>query len=188
MRADAMRNRQLLLDAAQQLIDNQGAAAVTMDAVARQAGVGKGTVFRRFGSRTGLMHALLNHSESELQQAFLSGPAPLGPGAPPLDRLLAYGRARLKMTAAHLELLLEAESTGAARFSHPVSSLSTAHVRLLLHEMGFREGLEVLALAVLAPLQPAAYEYLTDDIHVGFEEITAQWEHLVRALIPDAVV
>ena len=79
-----------------------------MEAVAREAGVGKGTVFRRFGSRTGLMLALLDHSESEIQQAYLSGPEPLGPGAPPLDRLLAYGRARLKLTADHLDILLEA--------------------------------------------------------------------------------
>ena len=59
-RADAARNRRLLLAAAKNLIDNHGAAAVTMDAVAREAGVGKGTVFRRFGSRTGLMFALLD--------------------------------------------------------------------------------------------------------------------------------
>ena len=51
-----------------------------MDAVAAAAGVGKGTVFRRFESREGLMAALLNHSETEWQAAVISGPPPLGPG------------------------------------------------------------------------------------------------------------
>ena len=43
-----------------------------MDAVAARAGVGKGTVFRRFGSREGLMAALLNFSETEWQASVIS--------------------------------------------------------------------------------------------------------------------
>ena len=37
-----------------------------MDALAAEAGVGKGTVFRRFESREGLMAALLDHSETRV--------------------------------------------------------------------------------------------------------------------------
>jgi AcrR family transcriptional regulator len=54
-----------------------------MDAVAAEAGVGKGTLFRRFGDRAGLAVALLDERERDLQAAVLSGPPPLGPGAPP---------------------------------------------------------------------------------------------------------
>ncbi len=68
-RRDAARNREALMCAAAQLVAEQGAAAVTMDAVAARAGVGKGTVFRRFESREGLMAALLNASEAEWQGA-----------------------------------------------------------------------------------------------------------------------
>ena len=57
-RGDAARNRALLLDAARALIAEHGADAVTMDDVASAAGVGKGTLFRRFGSRAGLMIVL----------------------------------------------------------------------------------------------------------------------------------
>ena len=95
-RVDAARNRTLLLDAARRLIAERGAEAVTTDDIAAAAGVGKGTLFRRFGSRSGLMIVLLDEDEKAEQQAFLFGPPPLGPGAPPLDRLLAYGRDRLK--------------------------------------------------------------------------------------------
>ena len=90
-RGDAARNRALLLDAARRLIDERGADAVTMDDIAGAAGVGKGTVFRRFGSRSGLMMVLLDEDERTSQQAFMFGPPPLGPDAPPLERLLAFG-------------------------------------------------------------------------------------------------
>ena len=88
-RRDAARNRDAVMCAAQQLIDRCGVDAVTMDAVAEKAGVGKGTIFRRFGSRAGLMARLLDESEAAWQAAVISGPPPLGPGAEPKERLLA---------------------------------------------------------------------------------------------------
>src|SRR5689334_14040191 len=96
LRADAARNRARLLEAAARLIAEHGAAGVTMEAVAAAANVGKGTVFRRFGDRTGLLMALLDHSERKFQASILSGPAPLGPGAPPVERLRAFGCAALR--------------------------------------------------------------------------------------------
>src|SRR5881409_2392334 len=54
-RSDAAGNREALLGAAARLVERCGVEAVTMDAVAEAALVGKGTVFRRFGSRAGLM-------------------------------------------------------------------------------------------------------------------------------------
>jgi AcrR family transcriptional regulator len=50
-RGDAARNRALLLDAARRLIASRGTDTVTMDEIAAAAGVGKGTLFRRFDSR-----------------------------------------------------------------------------------------------------------------------------------------
>ncbi|NED22229.1 helix-turn-helix transcriptional regulator, partial [Streptomyces sp. SID9913] len=93
LRADAARNRARLLEAAARLVAERGADGLTMEAVAVAANVGKGTVFRRFGDRTGLLSALLDHSERKLQTAFLTGPPPLGPGAPPAERLRAFGAA-----------------------------------------------------------------------------------------------
>ncbi len=68
----------------------QGREALTMQAVATAAGVGKGTVFHRFGDRDGLTGALLDDYMRGFQDAFLHGPPPLGPGAPPTDRLEAF--------------------------------------------------------------------------------------------------
>src|SRR5262245_39451859 len=100
-RRDAARNREALLRAAARLVETCGIGGVTMDAVAAAAGVGKGTVFRRFESREGLMAALLDHSEAEWQAAVISGPPPLGPGAEPWDRLVIFGRSRLETVLLH---------------------------------------------------------------------------------------
>lgn len=181
-RADAARNRRLLLDAAARLIDAHGAAGVTMDALAREAGVGKGTVFRRFGSRAGLMRALLDHSESELQRAFLSGPPPLGPGADPLDRLLAYGHARLRLNASHLDILVEAVGNSPQPLQHPVWQTSTTHVRMLLRKLGYDRN-SVAALAIQAPFEATALAHLTAAAGLDIATIAAEWEAMVRALV-----
>ncbi|WNV75641.1 TetR/AcrR family transcriptional regulator [Geodermatophilus sp. DSM 44513] len=101
-RADAARNRRRVLDAAERLFREHGVDAVSMDAIARAAGVGKGTVFRRFGDRSGLAAALLDERERALQELMLSGPPPLGPGAPAAERAEAFVRAYL----AHLRRAL----------------------------------------------------------------------------------
>ncbi|TYB50620.1 TetR/AcrR family transcriptional regulator [Nonomuraea sp. PA05] len=89
-RADAARNRQAVLRATERLLAEGGGDHVSLDRVAALAGVGKGTVFRRFGSRAGLLQALLEERSRELREAITSGPPPLGPGAPARDRLHAF--------------------------------------------------------------------------------------------------
>ena len=113
-------------------MDECGYDAVTMDAVAAKAGVGKGTVFRRFDSREGLMGALLNASESAWQASVMSGEPPLGPGAEPMERLLAFGRSRLDVVLKHADLIRNAGFGGANRsyaaysFAPPTSATCSA--------------------------------------------------------------
>ena len=80
-RADARRNRLLILEAAAELIGEHGFDQVTIDDIAARAGVAKGTVFHRFGNRAGLAVALLDERERRLQDRLLRGAPPLGPGA-----------------------------------------------------------------------------------------------------------
>jgi AcrR family transcriptional regulator len=150
-RGDAARNRALLLDAARRLIAERGADAVTTDDIAAAAGVGKGTLFRRFGSRAGLMIVLLDEDEKVQQQAFMFGPPPLGPGAPPLDRLLAYGRNRLQFVHAHHALLSDANRDPQMRFNEPML-LHHRHIRVLLEDAGTTGDLDAQAFALLTLL------------------------------------
>ncbi len=60
VRADAARNQAAILAAATDLICERGIEAVSIDDVAAAAGVGKGTVFRRFGDKAGLVQAVVD--------------------------------------------------------------------------------------------------------------------------------
>jgi AcrR family transcriptional regulator len=115
-RADAARNRRRILAAADRLFAEKGVSCTSMDAIAAEAGVGKGTLFRRFGDRATLALAVLNESERGLQEAILSGPPPLGPGAVPIQRLIAFGDAVLDRVEQQTDLVLEAERQGKASY------------------------------------------------------------------------
>src|SRR5438105_5856319 len=132
-RADAARNRERILCAARRLFDEHGAGCVSMDEIAEAAGVGKGTLFRRFGSRASLAHAVLSERESAFQEGFIRGEPPLGPGAPPVERLIAFGEGRLDFLADHAEVLAAAEA-GPARFNSPPVEVHRLHLRLLVRE------------------------------------------------------
>ncbi|MFF3336343.1 TetR/AcrR family transcriptional regulator [Streptomyces sp. NPDC002888] len=103
-RSDAARNRIRLLHAATRLIAERGAQHVTMQAIAQGAGVGKATLFRRFGDRNGLLLVLLGEAEAQFRQSYTTGPPPLGPGAPAAYRLTAFGCALIDRTAADSDL------------------------------------------------------------------------------------
>ncbi|MEV7078981.1 TetR/AcrR family transcriptional regulator [Streptomyces sp. NPDC093516] len=53
--------------------------------IAAAAGVGKGTLFRGFGDRTGLIRALHESRLEPLRQAVAGGPRPLGPATPSIS-------------------------------------------------------------------------------------------------------
>jgi AcrR family transcriptional regulator len=65
LRADAERNRQRILEAARELFAERG-LAVSLDDVAERAGLGVGTVYRRFASREELIDALFSAKLEEL--------------------------------------------------------------------------------------------------------------------------
>ena len=179
LRADAARNRARLLEAATRLVAEHGAAGVTMEAVAAAASVGKGTVFRRFGDRTGLLMALLDHSAKQLQAALLGGPPPLGPGAPPVERLRAFGQAVLRDMADHLELQLAAQPEPIRRFSNPPHRFLSGHVTLLLRQAVPDADCGLLAQTLMGYLDPALVHYLTKECGMPLERLEAGWIDLV---------
>jgi polyketide synthase 12 len=185
-RADAARNRQLLLAVAREIIAEQGPDRLTMDGLAEQAGLGKGTVFRRFGTRAGIFQALLDDDERAFQEQVLSGPPPLGPGAPPLDRLIAYGQARVDFLISHRDLARGAldgrESVPAGR----ESPMSRIHIRSLLAELRLVDAdLDVLATQLTAALDGPLLLYLSADLlaETGPRislRLGRGWEDLIR--------
>jgi AcrR family transcriptional regulator len=158
-RADAAENRRKVLAAAEVLFARCDPSTVTMDAVAAEAGVGKGTLFRRFGDRASLARAVVSQYESELQNAMLRGEPPLGPGAPPLERLIAFGEAYVAFLDRHGPLLNSAEGTHEAYLSSAPYAFYRTHVTVLLRAAGLGDAAEYLADVILGPLASTSFHY-----------------------------
>ncbi|MEU0128172.1 helix-turn-helix domain-containing protein [Streptomyces sp. NPDC006289] len=179
LRADAARNRALLLDAASKLMAQCGAADLTMESVAAAAGVGKGTVFRRFKDRTGLLIALLDHRESLLQAAFLSGPPPMGPDAPAAERLHAFGPAVMRHERDHHGLILASRADPLRTFAVPAYRLRLSHVAMLLRRTGVDGNPELLAHTLLGSIDATLVHHLTCERGIPPEELEQGWHDLV---------
>jgi AcrR family transcriptional regulator len=67
-RADAERNRERLLEAAKQAFARQG-AEVTLEQIARCAGVGIGTLYRHFPTRDAIVEAVYRHEVQQIADA-----------------------------------------------------------------------------------------------------------------------
>lgn len=154
-RTDAARNRAKVLAAAAELFAARDPRTVTMDDIAKAAGVGRGTLYRRYPDRTAIAVALLDEHERALQEQLMRGEPPLGPGAPPADRLAAFYAAMVELLTAHAHLVLGAE-TGGARFATGAYGFWSAHVRALLVEAGVAQ-LDSLVDTVLAPVAAEIY-------------------------------
>lgn len=185
-RADAARNRRRVLAAAAELFVQHGVGAVTMDDVAARAGVGKGTVFRRFGDRSGLAAALIDERERELQARILAGPPPLGPDPTrttnPADRLAAFVQAYLEFLDNTMDLvLLSQTSTPGARHRTGAHAFWTTHCRLQL-EAAAAPDPALRADALLAALAADQVQHWRRARCIGLEELTAGLTHLARTL------
>jgi AcrR family transcriptional regulator len=182
-RADAARNRVKVLAAAERLFAERGAADVTMEAIARAAGVGRGTLYRRYPDRAAIAVALLDEHEQALQELLLRGDPPLGPGAPPAERLGAFYAAMVDLLARHVHLVLGTE-IGRSRFATGAYGFWRAHTRALAEAAGAPEP-DVLADVLLAPLAPDLFLHATER-GVSRERFAATLRYLADRLLGPA--
>jgi AcrR family transcriptional regulator len=182
-RGDAAANRKRILAAARALFAERGVDGTSMDAVAAAACVGKGTLFRRFGDRAGLTEALLDDSTAELQDAFLCGPPPLGPGAPASVRLEALLDEFLRLMDANLDFALaaaRATAAGAQVSSHATFAL---FVRALVAEIDPSLDSEVVADLLLGATSVGVVYHLRRDRGIELERIQAAARALLHGVI-----
>ncbi|MFI2032643.1 TetR/AcrR family transcriptional regulator [Streptomyces buecherae] len=178
-RADAARNREKVLTAAAELFAAKDPRTVTMEDIARAAGVGRGTLYRRYPDVASIATALLDEHEKALQHELLQGPPPLGPGAPPRERLAAFYAAMVELLDRHVHLALGAE-TGARRYATGAYGFWRAHVMALLRAAGVADP-DALADALLAPLAPDVFAYQRER-GVTPARLTAALAELARVL------
>lgn len=154
-RADAARNRARVLAAAADLFAARDPRTVTMDDIAKAAGVGRATVYRRYPDTWSIAVALLDEHERALQERLMRGDPPLGPGASPASRLAAFYAAMVDLLDAHVDLVLGTE-TGGARFATGAYGFWSAHVRSLLVDAGTPDP-DAMVDVLLAPLAAEVY-------------------------------
>ena len=181
-RADAARNRKRILDACAALVAERGIERVSMQDVAEAAGVGTGTLYRRFGDRAGLALALLDEEDRALQDAMIAGPPPLGPGAPAADRIRAFGLAYLDLLERQADVVaVGAPLGGAGGGPFPVY---LAHLSMLLRTSGPAADADYVAHVLLCALHPRQFLYARRSLGWPLERLRDGWVSLVAALCP----
>ncbi|MFI8188119.1 TetR/AcrR family transcriptional regulator [Streptomyces sp. NPDC085946] len=184
-RADALRNREAVLAAADRLFAaSAGPDEVTMADIAAAAGVGKGTLFRGFGDRTGLIRALYEARLEPVRRAVAEGPPPLGPATPPAERVPALLDAVLCFKLDHRYLSLALEGTGGdSPYRTEYYDWWHGTLRDVLEQLpGFPDG-DFTAHALLAAVRADLVDHLVDRRHVSRERLRADLAaHTARVL------
>ncbi|MFI5841970.1 TetR/AcrR family transcriptional regulator [Catenuloplanes sp. NPDC051500] len=129
MRADAQRNRERLLDAAVNAFTTEG-PEVTLESVAKAAGVGIGTLYRHFPTREALVEAAYRNELSRLCDAAPELAATLSPDKALrawMDRFLDY------MTTKHgmADALRAVIASGGNPYAHSRDRMIAALAQLL---------------------------------------------------------
>jgi AcrR family transcriptional regulator len=183
-RADAARNRARILAAAAELVAARGIERVSMDDVAKAACVGTGTLYRRFGDRAGLALALLDDHTRAFQDALISGPPPLGPGAAAMERLHAFGDGYLDLVERHADIL--AAALPVTRGVSGPDQLFATHLAVLLREAAPHLDPQFTALSLLSALHPAQHLYRRRALGWPLERLRDGWHAFVDALCGSA--
>ncbi|MEU7764635.1 helix-turn-helix domain-containing protein [Nocardia sp. NPDC049190] len=182
-RADAARNRRAILEATTALLAEHGAEAITMERVAAAAGVGKGTIFHRFGSRAGLLHEMVAESALTLMDSITGGPPPLGPGAPAAARLIAYFDAMARLVVDNSELMVAYRTVPPHPRTAEFHAFWDNHIVALLREARPDLDAEVVGRLLLGTLSGELVARMvradeTDRLLAGVRELV---ESVVRA-------
>jgi AcrR family transcriptional regulator len=172
-RRDKVRNREKVLTAAAGLFETQGVEHTTVVEIARRAGVGVGTIYRGFTDKGGLVAAILDERERHLQDQILSGPPPLGPGAPPEERIRAFIEALAKLVESSYELLLVSENhMPGARYRIGSYGAWRLHLASLIRATtAAPHDPDLLADALLAPLAADLYRHQRRELGMSAKRI-----------------
>ena len=160
-RRDAAENRERILAAAERLFEARGVSAVSMAEIAQAAGVGKGTLYRRFCNKGELCLALMDSQLRAFQDERLGE----------MREMAAAGVAYLAQLERFLEALvyftrIHAPLQRAVAAGETAPDLDAAYV----------------AEALLAPLEANTLRFQMENLNFSAERITAGLQSLLRGL------
>ena len=192
-RADAAANRRLILRTAAMLFEEQGVANVTMADIASAAGVGKGTLYRRFDNKAELALALMDNQMSIFQNEVLAQLREYGQqGRSNLFRVDYFLDALVTFTDSHLPLLCVVQSGGLVtegrERSRPYHWQHQTIGGLLQRaieagELGTSVDVSYTADALLAPLRADIFRFQREVRGFSLERISSGLRALAPALV-----
>jgi AcrR family transcriptional regulator len=184
-RKDAARNREAVFAAADALfVRCESPEDVTMADIAAAAGVGKGTLFRAFGDRAGLLRALYEARLEPIRQAVEVGPPPLGPATPPRDRVPALLDAVLCFKLDNRRLARALEEGGSSspyRAEHYERWHSL--LRAVLEQVPGLTDSAFTAHALLAATRADLVEHLAGEERIPRERMRSQLANFVTSVL-----
>lgn len=193
-RADAAANRRLLLDTADALFARDGVANVTMADIADSAGVGKGTLYRRFNNKAELCLALIDTQMQEFQDGMLARLRNrTADGVPYLEQLDEFLDALVHFTENHMPVLCEVQRAGLLQAEFH-SDLQMPHfwqhmtvhgllrTAVVAQELSAALDIEYLADALLAPLSADLFRFQREVRGYSLERISLGLRSIVAGL------
>ncbi|MET7684259.1 TetR family transcriptional regulator [Streptomyces sp. NPDC005423] len=184
-RKDAIRNREAVLTAADALFTRRESPEdVTMADVAAAAGVGKGTLFRAFGDRAGLLRALYEARLEPIRQAIEAGPPPLGPTTPPQGRVPALLDAVLCFKLDNRRLALALEESGSSS-PYQAEHYERWHslLQAVLEQIPSLTDSDFTAHALLAATRADLVEHLAGEERIPRERMREQFANFVTGVL-----
>ena len=191
-RADAASNRRLILSTAASLFEEKGVTAVTMADIAQAAGVGKGTLYRRFSNKADICLALMDEQMRAFQNERLADMRQMqAQGVPPLVILDRFMGALVQFTSVHIPLLCEVQREGlleeTTQFERPyfwqymsIKGLLVEAQKLGVLHLDFDTA--YAADALLAPLRSDLFQYQHEVRGFSIERISAGLRSIVSGL------
>lgn len=166
-RRDAVRNEQRVLDAARVVLGRVGPQAA-IEEIATEAGVGVGTIYRRFGSKDALLDAVGGHIATDIETAAVEATTAAAGGG--LEQFLTAVGTTLTEARLYAELWLDrqADPATSARIR---DALTTLVERAAAHGV-IDPGVQVADLLVLTRAVAAVIHHSSDDV---------QWRRFLSA-------
>ena len=192
-RRDAAANRALILQTAEKLFAKHGVYEVNMADIAQAAGVGKGTLYRRFANKGELCLALMDTQMTDFQNSILSRMQQLNAqGVPKLEQLDQFLDALVYFTDTHSPLLCVAQSSGLLQVEERLLQLphfwqymtvnGLLKTAVSTHELSPNLDIEYLADALLAPLRADIFRYQREVRGFSLDRISAGLRMIIAGL------
>lgn len=191
-RSDAAANRVLILNTAEGLFSEHGISGVNMADIAQAAGVGKGTLYRRFANKAELCLELMDSQMLEFQNRMLARMRRMiVEGASMMQQLDRFLDALVVFTEAHAPLLREVQShglleeiEGQQRPHFWLHMTLSGMLQSAIAEGDLPDSLDVsyVADAILAPLRAELYLFQRRARGFSVERISAGLRAMVAAL------